>query len=282
MNKKKKPAVVTDPRERMGKLISKLKHLPAFTDKYSSVWGSCSDIVKTLYPDQYVLVTKNFDSNMQHNDMSFITHAFKDSVDKVGYIDFEHLRYLMKKRPLETEGMFRYVERHKVEYNFSFKQVNAVTLIHDGKRAIVLNKPNRFKRKYSLPGGHIDFSKNAYQKTVLDNVRNAAIQEIKEELDFSDCSKGLSNIKGLIQPLLYANYDSDWNKLFHSSFIFECKVEDISVFESIKSGEPHKHDVSIVDIKDLTLESSECAWLNACVEFITTRDTIKEIVTTEV
>lgn len=253
------------------RIVPKLRHIPAFTETYNTIWKEASYATRKMYPDQFILVTQVKTSKGYQSPISFIDTLFEGMGSTNRYVsaDSKKLLQLLMVKPIDSNGMFRFIERHEVEYNYMYKQLNVFTFIHDGEYALVLTR-NSAHRPYTLPGGHVDFDKNTYSRSILDTLKKNGLKEIEEEVDLTKCKDmDLKKVRNRMRLMMYANQETDWNKTFHGAFIFEAQVDDVrKMFKGIKSGEPSKHDVAIVKISDLKLKKTNCTWLASCMDYL--------------
>lgn len=251
-------------------VVGKMRHIPAFTTQYNRLWEKASFLTEKRYPNQFVLATPMNDHKGKLSS-SFVYNIMNGQEAYYGEDGFTVADMLSSITPLDSNGMFKFVERSKAEYNYGLKQLCAFTMIHDGDNMIVLDRRKK-SRPYSLPGGHVDFDKDAYKRSVYDTIRKNALKEIREEIDFGGClhkDRLISNIHNNIQLECILNFNSDWNKIFHSAVLFVVKVDNVTeLFEGVTSGEPNIHDVSIVPITKETAELSKCDWLKFCIESV--------------
>ena len=175
--------------------------------------------------------------------------------------------------PLES-SIFSFIPRSAIEYNPMFIQVVAALYITDGKNIIVLKTTDatRIKNKITLIQGHVDYNKDAYLQTESEFVKNAAIRELTEEIDFIG-DEGLKLRDDIIanfpkRPRFYVRTSHNHIDIEHFGAVYEVEVPDVSrIIENIRTGEEDNHQVLAMTIKELFQAKDECDnWLNPIVK----------------
>lgn len=234
-----------------------IKDVPYGTPQWNKIRKQIVANLKKKYPGQFVLCIPGKivePEHMLHQNYAFGRNSSGEILSK------------LDRRLFTTDIKFE--QRSDVEYNLDYKQVNVFAIIHDGEHMIVFRKANG---EYSLPGGHVDFSLDAYRKSLWEFLFDAMLKELYEEItnvpvDYLETS-----------PLAILNTTDGWNDLFHIGVMYECQVPDgtLSVFD-IESNELSKHVVEIVSMEEVVTDSKYHPWAAHALTYSNHRQAILE------
>lgn len=209
-----------------------LKEVPYGTPQWDKLRKQVVNNLKKKYPGQYVLCVPG--KIVAHD------HPLHQGDSRGGQQNMWDL--ISNLHPQMFSPMIKFEQRSEVEYNLDYKQINVFTIIHDDEHMIVFRKANG---EYSLPGGHVDFSLDAYRKHLTEFLYDAMVKEMEEEIT----NPPIEYME--MCPIAMLNTTDGWNDLFHMGIIYECHVPHgtLSSFD-IESNELDKHVVEIVTMED--------------------------------
>jgi len=234
-------------------LINKLKKYPFGSDKHHKIRKAISKKIEKKYPGQFVLCVPNKFSDMT-------TAKSLSRYDSV--TDFFRVNAISSSKTFFEDDQFSFISREEAEYNFNWKQIGVFAFITDGKDYIVLRKKE--DRTITMIGGHVDYSLDAYQTSQIDILRLAIQKEVDEEIKHK---KQLFVPK---EPICFVNTFNKFNDLFHAAFVYKIQVNNAErIFETLKTGEPEKHDVIFISGKEKLLGKSDTHhWFHAIEKYL--------------
>lgn len=223
-------------------LSKKIKNAPFGTKDYESIRKEIRKVVRDKYPNQFVLCTPSKYSQSENKNLSTL----------VDISPYNH-QFSQRKTIFEDPALM-FIPREDAEYNFEFKQINVFTLLTDGKKCIVLKK--RSDKTFTMVGGHVDYDFEAYKISQLDLLRKNMQKEMDEEIRHNDILYVPSF------PSYIMNTYNKFHDLFHIGIIFILHVPEIDfLFSELKTGEPEKHDIVMIDKLDLLKDKSTHHWI---------------------
>lgn len=130
------------------------------------------------YRNQYILCTKGL----------YEREALFKTSDETNTLYSKVRNELDKISPLEADAPFYYVERNQCEHNPQHRQIIVNTIVVDEKyeRVIVLQDGKGY---VSLIGGHVDFNKHDYHRTITEILNFNMRKELNEEVGESEYIK---------------------------------------------------------------------------------------------
>lgn len=208
-----------------------LEKIPYGSEEWTKHRQKISKQLESKYPGQYVLCVPG---KLEKPDLGIHQGEYQEWNTETAHKMFGAQKHFFGKN-------VRFVKRSKAEYNLEYKQVNVFCCIEDSEGSVVLLKKKN--GEYHFPGGHVDFSFQAYLSTPEQILRSAIIQELEEELRIKQNEMWALFVPE--KPSAVINTETRWNDLFHLAVIFHvklnCKAEELK----LKSGEPDKHDIVI-------------------------------------
>lgn len=216
--------------------VKKLQYIPYGTAEHRAY---VKKIQRDLFYKDYVVCMEGKFSPERNKMADDDINRLKMDVDHIA-IDSV---FPGKKDTVYSSKNFFFIHRNKAEYNLDYRQVNVgILLVDDNDKTVVLKKNNGF---LSLIGGHTDFNKDSYGKTVEEVMHTNMVKEFKEELK-TDLSPDLIPP----EPLFFITEGKDMWDFYHCWFIYLVPVDDVTKYK-FESGEPDKHSVEIVDIREM-------------------------------
>lgn len=244
----------------LSKTVDELRKYPFGTKKHEEVRKHLIKKVYKKYPNQFILSTYNkFNTSVDDSEKSL------SLLNRVTTFEKENVNdYLSDKLTLFEDERYFFSPREIAEYNFEIKQINVFGYITDGEKYILLKRVDKSSKEVTMIGGHIDFSEEAYQMSQQELVRMNMIKELTEEIAHSEF------IKVPKSPHLLINTFDRFHDIFHMAYIYRIVVDNAEkVFESLETGEPHKHVVVLFESKEeLKNNQSNHHWIDTIVDYM--------------
>jgi hypothetical protein len=153
-----------------------------------------------------------------------------------------------------------FCKRGHVEYDCRNKQICVGMFIHiidTGKYIVLESLKGRFKGKYTLIQGHVDFDKTAYILSQKDFLYKNISREYIEEIKSIDTVTYFQTDES---PKYVISTYTDFTSLEHIGYIYVLEVSQCDA-DKICSNEPDKHKVHIVDNEFFSSSSNIDEWL---------------------
>jgi hypothetical protein len=161
--------------------------------------------------------------------------------------EFDVVDAFHPKQTFFESNKFKFVAREEAEYNFTWKQISVFGIITDGAQYILLQKKE--DKAFTMVGGHVDYSLDAYQCSQLEILRRGMQKEIDEEIVHQNM------LYVPEKPIVLVNTFNRFHDLFHMALVYKIEVDDIeNLFTNLRTGEPEKHDIIKVNSKTSLLE----------------------------
>jgi predicted NUDIX family phosphoesterase len=224
--------------ETLTDLINKIRKHPYGSDKYTKARKSISKKIAEKYPEQYVLCTYNKFDGLERE-------AYLSRLGEV--TEFDTVDAFHPKQTFFESNKFKFVAREEAEYNFAWKQISVFGFITDGAQYILLQKKE--DKAFTLIGGHVDYSVDAYQCSQQEIIRMGMQRELDEEIVHKN------TLYVPEKPIVLVNTFNKFHDLFHMALVYKIEVDDADkLFDSLRTGEPEKHDIVKVNSKTALLE----------------------------
>lgn len=166
---------------------------------------------------------------------------------------------------LDTEKAFdpenenvKYRPRHLIEYDMNYQQIIVCGYVTDGQDYIILRKQNKL-RQGTFIGGHVDFSFDAYNKSIDEFLVDNLTRELSEEVSIE--GRWARKITA-VNPIAYINLSTDdFYDQCNNGFVFEIQVDSVKNLKKLASGEPRNHDIISGNVEDI-LQKPTHSWVS--------------------